>query len=96
MLDTHLPSKIKSLLGLIRFDKPTGFTLLMWPCWFGLASLSINQLNLLKWYLFFLFGSFFMRSAGCIVNDIIDINHDKNVVRTFKRPLVTKEISIID
>ena len=50
MLDTPLPSKIKSLLDLIRFYKPIGFTLLMWPCWFGLASLPINQLNLLKWF----------------------------------------------
>ena len=96
MLDTSLPSKIKSFLDLIRFNRPTGFTLLMWPCWFGLASLSINQLTLLKWYILFLFGSFLMRSAGCIINDIIDINLDKDIERTSQRPLVTKKISIIE
>ena len=72
-----IPSKIKSLLYLIRFDKPIGFTLLMWPCWFGLAILPINQLNNLKWYFFFMLGSFLMRSAGCIINDIADTNIDK-------------------
>ena len=96
MSNTSLPSKIKSLLDLIRFNKPTGFTLLMWPCWFGLASLSINQLNLLKWYIFFLLGSFLMRSAGCIVNDIVDINIDKDIERTSQRPLVTKKVSILE
>ena len=96
MLDTPLPSKIKSLLDLIRFNQPIGFFLLMWPCWFGLASLQINQFNLLKWYIFFLFGSFFMRSAGCIINDIVDIKIDKDVTRTSQRPLVTKKISIME
>ena len=96
MLNASLPSKIKSLLDLIRFEKPTGFTLLMWPCWFGLACLSTNQLNLIKWYILFLIGAFLMRSAGCIINDIIDINIDKNVQRTSQRPLVSKKVSILE
>ncbi len=96
MLDILLPRKIKSLLDLIRFNKPTGFSLLMWPCWFGLATLSINQIDLINWYILFFMGSFIMRSAGCIVNDIIDINLDKNIERTNSRPLVTKEISILE
>ena len=91
MLHTSLPSKIKSLLDLIRFNKPTGFTLLMWPCWFGLASLPIDQLNLIKWYALFFLGSFLMRSAGCIINDIVDINIDKYIELTSQRPLVTKK-----
>ena len=96
MLDIIVPKKVLYFLDLIRFNQPIGFMLLTWPCWFGLASLSINQLTLLKWYILFLFGSFFMRSAGCIINDIIDINLDKDVERTSQRPLVTKKVSIIE
>ena len=96
MLYIFLPSKIKSLFDLIRLKRPIGFTLLMWPCWFGLASLSINQLNLIKWYILFLIGAFLMRSAGCIINDIIDINIDKHVERTSQRPLVAKKVSILE
>ena len=51
--------------------------LLMWPCWFGLALLPLNQSNLFKWYILFFIGAFVMRSAGCIINDIVDINIDK-------------------
>ena len=94
MPTNSIPSKIKSLLDLIRFNKPIGFALLVWPCWFSLASLSINQLNNLKWYLFFLIGSFLMRSAGCIVNDLVDIKIDKKVERTSQRPLVIKSVNI--
>ena len=94
MLTHSIPSKIKSLLDLIRFNKPIGFALLVWPCWFSLASLSINQLNNLKWYLFFLIGSFLMRSAGCIINDLVDIKLDEKVKRTSQRPLVVKSVKI--
>ena len=91
-----IPSKIKSLLVLIRFNKPIGFTLLVWPCWFALASLPINSLKNLKWYFFFFIGAFLMRSAGCIINDLIDIKIDKNVERTSKRPLVIKSVNIFE
>ena len=91
-----IPSKIKSLLDLIRFNKPIGFTLLVWPCWFALASLPINSLKNLKWYFFFFIGAFLMRSAGCIVNDLVDIKIDKNVERTSKRPLIIKSVTIFE
>ena len=94
MSPNPIPSKIKSLLDLIRFDKPIGFALLVWPCWFSLAALPINPLNNLKWYFFFLVGSFLMRSAGCIVNDLVDIKIDKKVERTSQRPLVIKSVNI--
>jgi len=96
MLNIFLSKKIKHLLDLIRFNQPIGFALLMWPCWFALASLSINQLDLINWYVYFLIGSFTMRSVGCIINDIIDINIDKNVKRTSSRPLVSNKISILE
>ena len=88
-----IPSKIKSFLDLIRFDKPIGFMLLMWPCWFALASLPISTLDIIKWYLLFLVGSFLMRSAGCIINDLVDKNLDKKIERTSKRPLIIKSVT---
>ena len=94
MPTNSIPSKIKSLLDLIRFDKPIGFALLVWPCWFSLASLPINPLQNLQWYFLFLVGSFLMRSAGCIINDLVDIKLDEKVKRTSQRPLVVKSVKI--
>ena len=87
MLDKIIPKKIKHLSDLIRLDKPIGFMLLLWPCWFALANTSQNISVQIKWYLYFFIGAFLMRSAGCIINDLIDIKIDKNVKRTSKRPL---------
>ena len=94
MSPNSIQRKIKSLLDLIRFDKPIGFALLMWPCWFALASLPLPLFDNLKWYIFFLVGSFLMRSAGCIINDLVDIKLDKEVERTSQRPLVIKSVKI--
>ena len=67
----------------------------MWPCWFSLSILDLNlNLLFLVWNIFL--GSFFMRSAGCIINDIIDRDIDKNIVRTERRPLASKRISLIE
>jgi len=96
MSPNSIPSKIISLLDLIRFKKPIGFALLMWPCWFALASLPINHFNNLKWYLLFLVGSFLMRSVGCIINDLVDVKLDKKVKRTSHRPLVIKSVTIFE
>ena len=96
MSPKSIPSKIYSLLSLIRFKKPIGVALLVWPCWFALISLPINQFANLKWYAVFLIGAFLMRSAGCIINDLIDIKIDKNIERTSYRPLVNKSITIVE
>ena len=94
MSPNSIQRKIKSLLDLIRFDKPIGFALLMWPCWFALASHPLPLIDNLKWYIFFFVGSFLMRSAGCIINDLVDIKLDKEVERTSQRPLVIKSVKI--
>ena len=96
MLDSIVLLKISNYLELIRFKKPIGFLLLMWPCWFALSILGIELKFLINWFIIFLLGSFFMRSAGCIINDIVDINIDKYVKRTQLRPLASKKISIIE
>ena len=88
-----LPNKIVSFLILIRFEKPTGFLLLMWPCWFALAIFSIKSI---QYYILFFLGSFFMRSAGCIINDYFDRKIDKNVKRTASRPLASGDLRIIE
>ena len=96
MLDSLVLKKITSYLNLIRFHKPIGFLLLMWPCWFSLSLLELEINLLLSWLIIFLMGSFFMRSAGCIINDMVDKDIDKNVYRTALRPLASGNISLIE
>jgi len=89
-------SQLKIFIELTRLNKPIGIMLLFWPCSWSLAySYSINNdLNLFLYYLLLFFlGSVLMRSAGCIVNDIVDKDFDKKVKRTKKRPLAAKLIS---
>ena len=96
MLDSLVLKKITSYLDLIRFYKPIGFLLLMWPCWFSLSLLKLEINFLLSWLIIFLMGSFFMRSAGCIINDMVDKEIDKNVYRTALRPLASGNISLTE
>ncbi len=83
-------------IELTRLNKPIGFMLLFWPCAWGLTigydfSKSINT-YIYYLFLFFL-GSIFMRSAGCIINDIADKELDKKVERTKNRPIASNKIS---
>mgnify|MGYP001162196392 CR=1 FL=1 len=87
----------KIFIELTRLNKPIGFMLLFWPCSWGLAyaNLSNQDTFLFIYYLIlFFFGSVLMRSAGCIVNDIIDKDFDKKVKRTKTRPITSGKISI--
>jgi 4-hydroxybenzoate polyprenyltransferase len=88
---------LKIFINLTRLNKPIGIMLLFWPCSWGLAyANSIEQnLNQFLYYLFLFFlGSVLMRSAGCIINDIVDKDIDKKVQRTKNRPLACNLISI--
>ena len=93
MLDKIFPFKIQYFLELIRFSKPIGFMLLMWPCWFALTLISKSSMELIRWYFFFFIGAFLMRSAGCIINDLVDTKIDKKISRTANRPLASNKIS---
>ena len=87
----------KIFIELIRLNKPIGFMLLFWPCSWGLAyAHSTNQdINLFIYYLILFFlGSVLMRSAGCIINDIVDKDFDKKVKRTKTRPITSGKISV--
>ena len=91
-------NQLKLFLELTRLKKPIGYMLLFWPCAWGLtiAYDFSNNLNIYFYYLILFFlGSVFMRSAGCIINDILDRKFDKKVLRTKNRPIASGKISII-
>tara|TARA_A100001037_G_scaffold288351_1_gene298865 strand:- start:4947 stop:5810 length:864 start_codon:yes stop_codon:yes gene_type:complete len=90
-------NQLKLFIDLTRIKKPIGFMLLFWPCAWGLT-LAYNfseDLNTYLYYLIlFLIGSILMRSAGCIVNDILDRKYDAKVFRTKNRPIASGKISV--
>lgn len=79
-------------LRLIRFDKPIGSLLLLWPTLSALWIASEGHPSL-KLLFIFILGTFLMRSAGCAINDLADKKWDGQVNRTRQRPLVTGEIT---
>lgn len=85
-------SKTSALLQLIRFDKPIGTLLLLWPTLWALwiAAGGVPDYALLA---IFIAGTFLTRSAGCIVNDLADRRLDGAVKRTSGRPLVTGAVT---
>tara|TARA_Y100000591_G_scaffold327632_1_gene352511 strand:+ start:78 stop:941 length:864 start_codon:yes stop_codon:yes gene_type:complete len=90
-------NQLKLFIELSRLKKPIGFMLLFWPCAWGLtlAYDFKGDLNNYFFYLILFFlGSVFMRSAGCIVNDILDKEFDAKVYRTKNRPIASGKVSI--
>ncbi len=88
---------IKLFIELTRLNRPIGYMLLFWPCLWGLTIAFNFNSELEKFYfyaLLFLLGSMLMRSAGCIVNDIVDKNFDKKVERTKNRPIASSKVSV--
>ena len=90
-------NQINLFIELTRLKKPIGYMLLFWPCAWGLT-VAYDFSNSLNEYLFYLMlfflGSVLMRSAGCIVNDILDRKFDKKVFRTKNRPIASGKISV--
>ena len=90
-------NQLKLFIEITRLKKPIGFMLLFWPCAWGLT-LAYDFSSNLNYYFFYLIlfflGSVFMRSAGCIVNDILDKEFDAKVFRTKNRPVASGKISI--
>ena len=90
-------NQINLFIELTRLKKPIGFMLLFWPCAWGLT-LAYDFTDNLNNYFFFLIlfflGSMLMRSAGCIVNDILDKEFDAKVSRTKNRPIASGKVSI--
>ena len=86
-------SRVTLYLALIRWDRPAGSYLLLWPT---LASLWIAAGGFPGWHLLVVFtlGTFLMRSAGCAVNDVADRDFDKHVKRTAQRPVTSGALSV--
>ena len=90
-------SQLQIFINLTRLNKPTGFMLLFWPCSWGLAyaySIGKDLNQFLYFLLLFFLGSVLMRSAGCIINDIVDKEIDQKVQRTKNRPIASNLISV--
>ena len=90
-------NQLKLFIELTRLKKPIGYMLLFWPCAWGLT-LAYNFSSGLNDYFFYLIlfflGSVLMRSAGCIVNDILDREFDAKVYRTKNRPIASGKVSV--
>ena len=90
-------NQLNLFLELTRLKKPIGYMLLFWPCAWGLTiayDFSSNKYDYFFYLLLFFLGSVLMRSAGCIVNDILDRKFDKRVFRTKNRPIASGRISV--
>ena len=92
MADITLPAKISAIIRLMRWHKPIGFFLVLWPTLWALWVASGGLPDPLLLVVFTL-GAFIMRSAGCVINDFADRNLDGHVARTQDRPLVQGELS---
>ena len=90
-------NQLNLFIELTRLKKPIGYMLLFWPCAWGLTIAYDFNDNLDTYFfylLLFFLGSVLMRSAGCIVNDILDRKFDKKVLRTKNRPIASGKISL--
>ena len=90
---TTPPSRLALYLQLIRWDRPAGWLLLLWPT---LSALWIAADGFPGWHLLTVFtlGTVLMRSAGCCVNDVADRDVDRHVKRTAQRPVTTGAVSV--
>ena len=90
-------NQLNLFIELTRLKKPIGYMLLFWPCAWGLTIVYdfSTSLKLYFFYLMlFLLGAVLMRSAGCIVNDVLDRKFDEKVFRTKDRPIASGKISV--
>ena len=90
-LVARLPERMRDFAQLARFDRPIGWWLLFWPCAWGvwLAGGGL-QWQLVLWLLL---GAIAMRGAGCVYNDIVDADLDRQVARTASRPVASGRVS---
>jgi 4-hydroxybenzoate polyprenyltransferase len=88
-----LREKASLYLDLVRWNRPAGWLLLLWP---SLYALWIAAAGFPGWHLIAVFtlGTVLMRSAGCCVNDVADREFDKHVKRTAQRPVTTGAVSV--
>src|SRR5690242_18150825 len=87
-----LPPPLRPYASLMRLDRPIGTWLLYWPCAWSVALAGVGG----RWdlFLWLFLGAFAMRSAGCVYNDIVDRELDREVERTRLRPLANRRVSL--
>ena len=85
--------KISLYLDLIRWNRPAGWLLLLWPT---LSALWVASGGFPGWHLLVVFtlGTILMRSAGCCLNDVADRDFDKHVKRTAERPVTSGRVAV--
>ena len=98
-----LPRAVWPYAQLARWDRPIGWELLLWPCWWSAAMAAgayarpgdtlVSLLPTLPTLLLFLVGAIAMRGAGCTYNDLVDEDIDNKVERTRSRPLPSGQVS---
>ncbi|WP_070399505.1 4-hydroxybenzoate octaprenyltransferase [Hydrogenophaga sp. PML113] len=88
-----VPSRLSLWLDLIRWNRPAGWLLLLWPT---LSALWVAAGGFPGWHLLLVFtlGTVLMRSAGCCVNDVADRDFDRHVKRTAQRPVTSGRVSV--
>ena len=88
-----LQQKLSLYMQLIRWDRPAGWLLLLWPT---LSALWLAAGGFPGWHLLTVFtlGTILMRSAGCCINDVADREFDKHVKRTSQRPVTSGAVSV--
>jgi 4-hydroxybenzoate polyprenyltransferase len=91
-LVARLPQPLRDYALLARFDRPIGWWLLFWPCVWGVWLAGAGwQFELVAWLLL---GAIAMRGAGCVYNDIVDADLDRQVARTAARPVASGRVSV--
>ena len=85
-------NKCYAYLRLMRFDRPIGILLLLWPTLWALL-LAGNGRPSIRNLAIFLTGVVLMRAAGCVINDFADREYDPHVERTRTRPIAAGEVS---
>jgi 4-hydroxybenzoate polyprenyltransferase len=92
---TPPPSRLALYLDLIRWNRPAGWLLLLWPT---LSALWIAAGGFPGWHLLavFVLGTILMRSAGCCVNDVADRDFDRHVKRTARRPVTSGALPVAE
>ncbi len=87
-----IAEKISGFIGITRLDKPIGIYLLLWPALIALLISTEASINY-SFVIIIVVGSILVRSTGCVINDIFDMEFDKKVERTKDRPLASGQLS---
>lgn len=93
-LAERLPQPLRDYALLARFDRPIGWWLLFWPCAWGVLLAPATWSAKWPLLLWMLLGSIAMRGAGCVYNDIVDADLDRQVARTASRPVASGRVSV--